>query len=112
MAHILPKVATVHVPRGPGGASLPLIWSYGTSHGPHRMRRGGFVACAGAFWLALSAWSLAQAPPPPAPTVPSAGMLFAEYCVACHNDRLKTAGLSLEKADPARVADRADLWEK
>ncbi len=39
-------------------------------------------------------------------------MLFAEYCVACHNDRLKTAGLSLEKADPARVADRADLWEK
>jgi hypothetical protein len=76
------------------------------------MRRGGFVACAGAFWLALSAWSLAQAPPPQAPTVPSAGMLFAEYCVACHNDRLKTAGLSLEKADPARVADRADLWEK
>ena len=34
------------------------------------------------------------------------------YCVACHNDRIKTAGLSLENLDPAQVEGRAAIWEK
>src|SRR5438094_1409473 len=34
------------------------------------------------------------------------------YCVTCHNDRLKTSGLSLEKADVAHPALDPDLWEK
>src|SRR3989442_3545411 len=34
------------------------------------------------------------------------------YCATCHNDRLKTSGLSLEKADVAHPALDPDLWEK
>src|SRR5215469_3736170 len=35
-----------------------------------------------------------------------------QYCVACHNQRLKTAGLELDSADLARISDRPELWEK
>jgi hypothetical protein len=42
----------------------------------------------------------------PVPTGSSrqAAALLEQYCVTCHNDRLKTAGLSLEHADPAGAA--------
>ena len=33
------------------------------------------------------------------------------YCVTCHNDRLKTSGLSLEKLDIANAAANPDIWE-
>src|SRR3954454_5481874 len=35
-----------------------------------------------------------------------------QYCVSCHNDRLKTAQLSLEHSDLAAVGDHPELWEK
>jgi hypothetical protein len=40
--------------------------------------------------------------------------LVDKYCVTCHNARLKTGGLVLDKdaVDLTRVADRADVWEK
>ena len=38
--------------------------------------------------------------------------LLDRYCVTCHNDRLKTANLSLQGRDLTRVADQADVWEK
>ena len=38
--------------------------------------------------------------------------LLDQYCVTCHNDRLKTAQLSLEKLDLAGVGDHPELWEK
>jgi mono/diheme cytochrome c family protein len=34
------------------------------------------------------------------------------YCVTCHSDRLRTAGLSLQTLDVARPADAPDVWEK
>ena len=34
------------------------------------------------------------------------------YCVTCHNDRLKTAGLTLDTMDAERVGDHAEAWEK
>jgi hypothetical protein len=34
------------------------------------------------------------------------------YCVTCHNDRLKTANLTLEKADTDNVANSSEIWEK
>src|SRR5690349_17665655 len=46
----------------------------------------------------------AQAPAPRA--------VLDKYCVTCHNQRLKTAGLSLDAIDPAQPGDRADVWEK
>jgi mono/diheme cytochrome c family protein len=38
--------------------------------------------------------------------------LIDQYCVTCHNNRLKTANFSLEGADLATVGDHAELWEK
>ncbi|HXI26946.1 MAG TPA: DUF1592 domain-containing protein, partial [Vicinamibacterales bacterium] len=38
--------------------------------------------------------------------------LVGKYCVTCHNDRLKTAGLSLQNLDPADVPGHAAVWEK
>jgi mono/diheme cytochrome c family protein len=38
--------------------------------------------------------------------------LLDRYCVTCHNDRLKTANLSLEKLDLASAGDHAEVWEK
>jgi Protein of unknown function (DUF1592)/Protein of unknown function (DUF1588)/Protein of unknown function (DUF1585)/Protein of unknown function (DUF1587)/Protein of unknown function (DUF1595)/Planctomycete cytochrome C len=35
-----------------------------------------------------------------------------KYCVVCHNQRAKTAGLMLDTLDLAHVSDRAEIWEK
>src|SRR5438093_9753445 len=34
------------------------------------------------------------------------------YCTTCHNDRLKTGNLTLEKADAEQVFNTAETWEK
>jgi mono/diheme cytochrome c family protein len=49
-----------------------------------------------------------QAPPP----APEYASLVGTYCVTCHNDRLKTAGLSLQNLELADVPEHADVWEK
>ena len=38
--------------------------------------------------------------------------LLDQYCVTCHNDKIKTANLSLQKLDLATVGDHPELWEK
>ena len=38
--------------------------------------------------------------------------LLNRYCVTCHNDRLKTAGLTLDRADADNVGSGVELWEK
>jgi hypothetical protein len=35
-----------------------------------------------------------------------------KYCVTCHNQRLKTAGLTLDNMDLAKVSAQAEVWEK
>ena len=42
----------------------------------------------------------------------AASDVLNQYCVTCHNSRLKTAGLLLDTLDPSRVADHAEQWEK
>ena len=49
--------------------------------------------------------SRAASPPSPAATL-------GEYCATCHNQRLKTGGLSLDALDPANVGHDAETWEK
>ena len=39
-------------------------------------------------------------------------MVFERFCVSCHNDQLKTAGLSLSTLDVGRVGEHAEVWEK
>jgi Protein of unknown function (DUF1592)/Protein of unknown function (DUF1588)/Protein of unknown function (DUF1585)/Protein of unknown function (DUF1587)/Protein of unknown function (DUF1595) len=38
--------------------------------------------------------------------------LVTKYCVTCHNERLKTANLLLDKADADHVANSAEIWER
>ncbi len=52
-----------------------------------------------------------QSPRQPA-TPPNSGALIKEYCVACHSERLKTGGLSLENADTAHIGEDPKIWEK
>jgi len=35
-----------------------------------------------------------------------------KYCVSCHNDKLKTGGLTLDKLDLANVHEGGEQWEK
>jgi mono/diheme cytochrome c family protein len=42
----------------------------------------------------------------------SAREFVGTHCLACHNDRTRTAGLSLANADFDAVATQAELWEK
>ena len=51
-----------------------------------------------------------QAPTTPAAT--SERALLDKYCVTCHNQRLKTAGLMLDKMDVNDVAGAPEIWEK
>ncbi len=37
--------------------------------------------------------------------------MLDRYCVNCHNERTRTAGLILDTLDVGRVAERADVWE-
>ena len=38
--------------------------------------------------------------------------LVTTYCVTCHNQRLKTANLTLDNVDADHVSNSADTWEK
>ncbi len=49
-----------------------------------------------------------QVSPPPSPLRP----VLDRYCVGCHSDRLRTAGLSLEALDAVHVAGGAEVWEE
>src|SRR5580658_3443924 len=35
-----------------------------------------------------------------------------KYCIGCHNQKLKTAGLTLDTADLTKAAGQGELWEK
>src|ERR1700679_1747841 len=37
---------------------------------------------------------------------------LARYCFTCHNEKLKTGGLVLEKMDLANIPAGAETWEK
>jgi len=68
---------------------------------------GGLIAAT--VWVAAPAARGVQgtaASPQPARAV------FDKYCVGCHNQRVKTAGLALDALDPAQVGEHAEAWEK
>jgi mono/diheme cytochrome c family protein len=60
-------------------------------------------------------FTAAQQAPSAAPASGDAEKQIAtmkQYCVACHNDRTKTAGVSFEGMTAASVAQHADVFEK
>ena len=54
----------------------------------------------------------ARSTPEAQPPGPEIAAFVGKYCVGCHNDRLKTAGLSLQNVGLADIPDHADVWEK
>jgi mono/diheme cytochrome c family protein len=62
--------------------------------------------------LALLGVCLAATPSTPPGDVADAGDIINSYCVGCHNGRLKTAGLELDRLDLQHIADHAEQWEK
>ncbi len=73
-----------------------------------------------ALWMA-EVPARATEPTAPEPARPARGQhepagswqraLLDRYCVACHNERLRTAGLTLDTHDVVRIADAPDVWE-
>ena len=64
---------------------------------------------------AIATRAAAARPPGSSPSAASTEKpraLLDRYCVTCHNDRLKTANLSLQGLDLTKLADQAELWEK
>jgi mono/diheme cytochrome c family protein len=87
-----------------------------------RVSKGlGTAVLASVCWTVVDAGAPAQEaaakpaarPAAQAPAVPAShAATVKQYCVTCHNDRAKTAGLSLEALDIARPAGAAEVWEK
>jgi hypothetical protein len=48
------------------------------------------------------------------PSIPSSAnsTTLARYCITCHNERLRTAGLTLDSLDLENVSEGAEVWEK
>jgi hypothetical protein len=72
-----------------------------------RLTRAILLACLG---LTAVGVGYPHAQGTPAAVPPRA--VLDQYCVTCHNARLKTAGLQLDQMDPARVGDASEAWEK
>jgi cytochrome c5 len=48
----------------------------------------------------------------PADASAKAGAVLSKYCITCHNEKRKTAGLTIDTLDLQRVGADAEVWEK
>src|SRR5262245_46144442 len=48
----------------------------------------------------------------PTPSANDHAQVLRKYCITCHNQRVKTAGLELDKIDTQNLGDNAEIWEK
>src|SRR5687768_6814784 len=82
-----------------------------------------FLVSVTAVFTAPQAPSAPQAPAPQAPKAPQALQALSgeaekqlatinQYCVACHNDRAKTAGVSFQGVTVESIGQRAEVFEK
>ena len=78
----------------------------------------GVLLVASTLVVAVSASDQAGTSPKAAAQTQSAATAFAprpvldQYCVTCHSQRLKTAGVTLDTVDLAAVPQAAETWEK
>ena len=67
-------------------------------------------------WIAAAVSSVeiraGQAQRAPATTPSSPQALVDQYCITCHNQRLRTAGLALDTLDPAHPSANPEVWER
>src|SRR5688572_22093022 len=43
---------------------------------------------------------------------PTPQALLDQYCISCHNQKLRTAGLALDALDASRPDANAEMWER
>ena len=67
------------------------------------------IALVGASYLQAASQEL-SGPSTPSPSPQRA--LLNRYCVTCHNEKLRTAELLLDKTDVENVSEDAPVWEK
>jgi mono/diheme cytochrome c family protein len=78
----------------------------------------GVVGCGVLLWVGIALYAQTASQPQasasaaPVFTAASERALFNQYCVICHNDRLRTGGVTLEKLDLTHVEQNAETWEK
>src|SRR4051812_35629705 len=67
-----------------------------------------------AAWIASSSFDAAQQPSAPAGAAPAtpARALVSQYCVTCHNEKVKSGNFLLDKADAEQVGNSPEAWEK
>ncbi|MBI3050449.1 MAG: DUF1592 domain-containing protein [Acidobacteria bacterium] len=68
-------------------------------------------------WIASALSSVQTAPPQTQPeavqaAAPALRAVLDKYCVACHSQTVRTAGLALDTVDVTRPAANPEVWEK
>jgi mono/diheme cytochrome c family protein len=53
-----------------------------------------------------------QAPVPEASATTDPRVVFGKYCAGCHNEKLQTAGVALDRLDIANPSANAEIWER
>src|SRR5687768_2482740 len=86
---------------------------------PSRGGRGAYLGalCLAGLLIVASQSSAKTAPARQAPKAPVPAAAFeptavTQFCVTCHNERLKTGGFVLNTADLKDVGSRPEVWEK
>jgi mono/diheme cytochrome c family protein len=79
-----------------------------SAHNLRLVRAACFVICAARFVTSAFGFQAER----PAPAASPARELVNRYCVSCHNEKAKTAGLALDRADAEHVFNSGEIWEK
>src|SRR5687767_9119068 len=66
-----------------------------------------FASLLGGGILAVALWGSETTPPSSSPRV-----FLDTYCVTCHNQKLRTAGLALDNLDATKPHANAEVWER
>ena len=83
----------------------PLRW-----YTPSRRSMERLLTCCGVLLtFAGAAWGQTR---PAGAIAETSRAILDRYCVTCHNERAKTAGLMLDKLDPSHAESNAEAWEK
>jgi len=81
--------------------------------GKHFRGISALILTAAALVVGLAAAPRVAPVPGPAPEpAADASSVLNQYCATCHNDKLKTAGFSIEGLSPSKVHENPAAWEK
>src|SRR5881296_3076722 len=79
------------------------------SRGSKRLRAPAFFT---SFWILLTGTALSLRSAVPVESSTAAQAMVSRYCLGCHNDDLKTGGISLQGMPASAAGANANTWEK